>query len=114
MADERSDFGFVTSCSVLEALVTEALEHADRTSLSDGAQPAGHVASWTLEARIAVAEKIGFISAGCARLPASARRYRDLLDEMGELRSDAAVSDREAKLAAQVLKVIIRDLSPGR
>jgi len=115
-AYERGDFAlaFVTSCSLLEAIITNALERADRARLSDCAAPDGGIASWPFELRIAVAEKAALISAGCARLPVSARRYRDLLDGTGELRPDAAVSDREAKLAAQVLKVIIRDLAPGR
>ena len=115
IAYERGDFSlaFVTSCSVLEALVTEALERSDRTSLSD-VQPAGEVPSWTLDDRLAVAEQLGVISAACVRLPPLARRYRDLLDEMGDLLPDAAVSDLEAKRAAQVLKIIVRDLSPGR
>ena len=114
-AYERGDFAlaFVTSCSLLEAIITNALEHADRTRLSDAA-PDQEVTSWPFEVRIAVAEKAGLISAGCARLPVSARGYRDLLDETGEFRPEATVSDLEAKLAAQVLKVIIRDLAPGR
>ena len=115
-AYERGDFAlaFVTSCSLLEAIITNALERADRVRLSDCAAPDGGVASWPFEFRIAVAEKAGLISAGCARLPISARGYRDLLDETGELRPEVTVSALEAKLAAQVLKVIIRDLAPGR
>jgi hypothetical protein len=43
-----------------------------------------------------------------------ARRYRDLTDADGELRTDAPVSEREARLAGQVLRVVMRDLDPGR
>jgi hypothetical protein len=43
-----------------------------------------------------------------------ARAYRDLVDGTGELRPDIAVSEREARLAGQVLRVVIRDLDPGR
>jgi len=42
-----------------------------------------------------------------ARLPAVARGYRDLA-------ADAAVSERDAKVARQVLNVVMRDLDPGR
>lgn len=115
-AFDVGDFGLalVTSCSVLEAVVTNALELSDRARPFDGGAPRGEVASWSFEHRIGVAEKAGVISAGCARLPASARQYHDLLDETGALRVDAAVSERDARRAAQVLKVIMRDLAPGR
>ena len=115
-ASELGDFGLalVTSCSVLEAIITDALEQGDRVRLFDCGAPSGDVAAWPFENRIAVAEKAGLISAGCARLPAEARRYHDLLDETGALRFDTAVSQRDAMRAAQVLKVIIRDLAPGR
>jgi hypothetical protein len=43
-----------------------------------------------------------------------ARQYRDLMDRQGELRADVEVSERDARLAAQVLNVILRDLNPGR
>jgi hypothetical protein len=43
-----------------------------------------------------------------------ARQYRDLVDARGELRQDIQVSERDARLAAQVLNVILRDLNPGR
>jgi hypothetical protein len=127
-AYERGDFvrAFVTSCSVLEAIITDALERG-RSRLSDyaprrvpsaaaalGVTPGIEVGSWSFETRMTVAEKAGLISAGCARLPVSARRYRNFLDEQGELRPDIVVSDREARVVIQVLNVIIRDLAPGR
>ena len=34
--------------------------------------------------------------------------------ELYDLRADAAVSEREARLAGQVLRVVMRDLDPGR
>ena len=115
-ASDLGDFGLalVTSCSVLEAIITDALERSDPGKLFACGVAGGDVASWPFENRIAVAEKAGLISAGCARLPLSARRYHDLLDETGALRFDAAVSERDATRVAQVLKVIIRDLAPGR
>jgi hypothetical protein len=64
--------------------------------------------------RIAAAERTRLIRGGCARLPPVARRYRDLTDADGELRADAPVSEREARLAGQVLRVVMRDLDPGR
>jgi hypothetical protein len=37
-----------------------------------------------------------------------------LLDDSRELRAGTIASEREARQTAQVLKVIIRDLAPGR
>ena len=115
-AYERGDFvrAFVTSCSVLEAIITDALERAGRSRLSDYAPSGVDIVSWPFETRLTVAEKAGLISAGCARLPVSARGYRTLLDEQGKLRPEIAVSAHEARVVGQVLNVIMRDLAPGR
>jgi len=110
---ERGEFGLalVLSCGVIEAVLTDALDHA-RQQAHDA--PEGRIADWSFERRIAAAESAGLIRGGCARLPPVARRYRDLTDADGELRVDAPVSEREARLAGQVLRVVMRDLDPGR
>jgi hypothetical protein len=110
---ERGESGLalILSCGVIEAVLTDALEHV-RQQAPDTLQ--GRLADWSFEQRIAAAESAGLIRSGCARLPPVARRYRDLTDADGELRVDAAVSDREARLAGQVLRVVMRDLDPGR
>src|SRR2546425_5081158 len=104
----RGEFGLalILSCSVIDALLTDALHHA-RVRAQDAP-------TWSFETRIAAAEQAGLIRGGCARLPPSARTYRDLTDADGDLRADAAVSEREARLAGQVLRVVMRDLDPGR
>ena len=125
---ERGQCGLalILSCGVIEALLTDALEHCGPphcgpphgglriadcglNSRIESAQSA-----MTFEARIAEAERARLIRGGCARLPPVARRYRDLTDVHGELRPDAAVSEREARTADQVLHVVMRDLDPGR
>jgi len=110
---ERGEFGLalILSCGVIEAVLTDALDHA-RQQAHDA--PEGRIADWSFERRIAAAESAGLIRSGCARLPPVARRYRDLTDADGELRVDAPVSEREARLAGQVLRVVMRDLDPGR
>jgi hypothetical protein len=110
---ERGEFGLalILSCGVLEAVLTDALDHA-RTPAHDA--PEGRIPDLSFERRIAAAESAGLIRGGCARLPPLARRYRDLTDADGELRVDAPVSEREARLAGQVLHVVMRDLDPGR
>ncbi len=112
---DRGDYGLavVTWASILEAMITDALEH-----LMAGEGRAGEVsrsvADWTFDARIQAAEKARLISGGCARLPGIARQYRAQLDQAGELRADVVASARDAKVTGQVLRLIMRDLAPGR
>ena len=87
---------FVTACSILEAIITDALSRAHHD-----------VAAWSFDARIAAAERGGLIRGGCARLPAVARIYRDLS-------ADVTITERDAKVVRQVLRVVMRDLDPGR
>jgi len=118
---ERGEFGLalILTCGVIEAVLTDALEHAS-TKLEERSRGRGGPAHRSLgeggsfETRIAAAENAGLIRGGCARLPPVARKYRDLTDATGELRADAPVSEREARLAGQVLRVVMRDLDPGR
>jgi hypothetical protein len=102
---ERGQYGqaLILSCGVIEAIITDALQH--RGSL---------ITHWSFEARIAAAERERLIRGGCARLPAAARHYKDLTDADGQLRPGATVSEREARVAGQVLMVVMRDLDPGR
>jgi hypothetical protein len=72
------------------------------------------VADWSFDARISAAEREGLIRGGCARLPAQARTYRDLTDADGQLRAGVSVTERDARIASQVLHVVMRDLNPGR
>ena len=119
-AFERGEFALalILSCSVIEAVLTDALDHAATRGMAAWAQThdarEGRIADLSFEKRIAAAERGGLIRGGCARLPSVARRYRELTDPDGELRADALVSEREARLAGQVLHVVMRDLDPGR
>ena len=131
LARGRFGLALILSCGVIDALLTDALEHCgsriadcgfDR-GLNHSIQSAirnpqseitGRVAEGSFDARIAAAENAGLIRGGCARLPPVARTYRDLTDANGELRPDASVAERDARLAGQVLHVVMRDLDPGR
>ena len=99
-----------TSCGILEAIVTDALEHKGLGALAASGTPAGKIADWSFESRLAVAERARLIRGGAARLPAVARAYRDH-DEGGV---KAMISERDARVAGQVLRVVMRDLDPGR
>jgi len=114
----RGEFGLalILSCGVIDALLTDALDHA-RPRAQDAPEGLAHRSlggGGSFERRIAAAEHAGLIRGGCARLPPVARTYRDLTDADGELRAGTPVSEREARLAGQVLRVVMRDLDPGR
>jgi hypothetical protein len=104
------DLAMRTSCGILESLITDALEHKGPTELAASGAPAGKIADWSFDERIAVAEKVGLIRGGCARLPDVARTYRDTNANGHTI----AVTERDARIAGQVLNVIMRDLNPGR
>ena len=99
-----------TSCGILEAILTDALEHKGPGELAASGAPVGKLADWSFDERITVAEKAGLIRGGCARLPAVARAYRSHEDN-GHA---STISERDARIAGQVLNVIMRDLNPGR
>jgi hypothetical protein len=106
------DTALINSCGILEAIVTDALEHQGLHALTEAGVPAGKIADWSFNDRLAVAERAGLIRGGCARLPEIARRYRDLTDADGN--PQLAVTERDARRTTQVLHVVMRDLDPGR
>jgi len=108
------DLALRTSCGILEAIVTDALAYKGLGALAAAEAPAGNIADWSFNTRLAVAEKAGLIRNGCARLPAVARTYRDHPDADAGGGSKATVSERDARQAGQVLNVVMRDLDPGR
>jgi hypothetical protein len=101
---ERGDVNaaFVASCSILEAVITDALE---KKGLK--------VSEWSFDARIVAAEREGLIGRGCARLPQVARSYREPAVDDGNAAADV-ISERDARVTRQVLLVVLRDLDPGR
>jgi len=103
---DRGEFGLalILSCRIIDALLADALQQAAGSGLSAA----------SFQDRIVAAERAGLIRGACARLPPVARTYRDLADGDGELRPGVAVTEREARLAGQVLRVVMRDLNPGR
>jgi hypothetical protein len=115
-AFERHDYSLAlrTSCGILEAIVTDALEHKGLSALAALGAPAGDITDWSFGTRLEVAEKTGLIRSGCARLPAVARAYRDPTDFDGQSDLKTATSELHARQTGQVLHVIMRDLDPGR
>lgn len=113
---ERQDYDLAlhTSCGILEAIVTDALEHKGLAALAASGAPPGSIADWSFETRLTVAEKTGLIRGGWARLPAVAWTYRECNHPGGDSAAKTLVSERDARQAGQVLHVVMRDLNPGR
>jgi hypothetical protein len=93
-----------TASGILEAIISDALKVRLKP---DAPYDVAGLLAMSFNERIAAAESAGVIRGGCARLPAAARAYRDA-DET------AAVSERDAAVTRQVLRVVMRDLDPGR
>jgi hypothetical protein len=115
-AFDKGDFqmALITYCGILEATVTDALEHKGLATLLASGAPAAKISEWSFETRLAVAERAGLIRSGAARLPEIARTYRDRMNEKGEAIPEGVISERDARRTGQVLHVIMRDLDPGR
>jgi hypothetical protein len=113
---ERGDYDVAlqTSCGILEAIVTDALENKGLSALISSGAPAGKIADWSFQTRITIAEKAGLIRGGCARMPPVAWTYRDPAKDNGNSGAEFAISERDARRTGQVLHVIMRDLDPGR
>jgi hypothetical protein len=109
---EHGDFksAMLTSCGILEAIVTDALEYKGLSALLESGALAEKISDWSFETRLTVAERAGLIRSGCARLPAVARAYRD--DGSDAMKPE--VAERDARVTGQVLHVIMKDLDPGR
>ena len=104
------DLALLTSCGILEAIVTDALEHKGLRALAASDVPAGKIADWQFEARLAVAERAGLIRGGCARLPAVARAYREPAD--AERRERAEGDSFRARCEADWTGASRRDARP--
>jgi hypothetical protein len=110
-AMESRDFegALKTTCGILEAVVTDSLIARltpSRARDSEGCT-ATALAERSFEDRIAAAETAGLIHNACARLTTPARAYRDIPFVH-------TVTERDARIASQVLRVVMRDLDPGR
>jgi hypothetical protein len=110
----RYGVALITTSGILEAIVTDALEHMGLDALTRTVVeiPAGKIGDWPFDNRLSVAERAGLIRGGCARLPEIARRYREITDADGNPQLN--ISEHDARRTAQVLHVLMRDLDPGR
>jgi hypothetical protein len=108
----RYDVALIHSSGILEAIVTDALEHAGLDTLAGAEIPGSTIGDWSFNDRLGVAERARLIRGGCARLPEIARMYREIADADGN--PQLSVTERDAVRTRQVLHVVMRDLDPGR
>ena len=113
---EQKQFGtaLINSSGILEAIVTDALEFSGLEALKAAASklPLGKISGWSFDDRLAVAQQAKIIRGGCARLPETARRYREITDDDGN--PQLTITEQDARRAMQVLHVVMKDLDPGR
>src|ERR1700693_4041735 len=111
---EQGTYGvaLIASSGILEAIVTDALEHKGLAALASAGVPSGKIGDWSFNDRLGAAEQTGLIRGGCARLPEIARRYREITN--ADAHSQLTVTERDARRTMQVLHVVMRDLDPGR
>lgn len=107
---QKYDEALRTSSGILEAIVTDALEHKGINALAASGAPAEKISEWSFETRLTVAERTGLIRGGWIRLPSIAFSYRN----PSEGEAPASISEQDARRTSQVLHVIMRDLDPGR
>ena len=65
---------------------------------------------WDLDNLIDVAVELKYINIGVEKLSDAVRHYRNLVHPGNELRSGLKIEPEEAKIAIEVLNMIIRDL----
>ena len=115
---DRREFerSLVLSSGAIEALITDALEHALVTRCDGGGDRPSRedIARWSFDERVAAAQRLGLLRNGCARLPAAARQCREWSDGTGAAEAGVVVTERDARVTHQVLHVVMRDLDPGR
>jgi len=97
--------------SIMEALLLDALSKDEPKARGSSKAPASPVKKWRLETLIDVAIDLGIIGPGADKLSHSIRQYRNLIHPSVEVRSRLKAENEEARIAIEVLRMIIRDLS---
>ena len=104
----------LTSCGILEAIVTDALEHRGLSSLVESGAPAEKIGLVVSE-HASPRRGEGGIDSQRVRPPAGHRPSlsRSYVGNDG-IGVKTEVTERDARTAGQVLHVVMRDLDPGR
>jgi hypothetical protein len=96
----------------IEAILLDLLHKDEATTKSSSKAPAEtNLDKWHLNDLIEVAVETKLVSSAVAKLSHSVREYRNLIHPGVEIRGNLKVEPEEAKIAAEVLNILIRELS---
>ncbi len=96
---------------LIEALLLDKLSTDETKARSSSKAPKENdLKKWDLDNLIDVAVDLSYINIGVEKLSDAVRHYRNLVHPGNELRSGLKIEPEEAKIAIEVLNMIIRDL----
>ena len=101
----------ILSGGLIEALLLDRLLAGENDVKSSSEAPKeSDIKKWSLENLIDVAVDLSIINPGAEKLGDAVRHYRNLIHPGNELRAGLRVEPEEAKIAVEILNMIIRDL----
>lgn len=96
----------------IEAILLDLLHKDESAAKSSSKAPAEtNLDRWHLNDLIEVAVETKLVSSAVAKLSHSVREYRNLIHPGVEIRGNLKVEPEEAKIAVEVLNILIRELS---
>ena len=96
----------------IEAILTDILiQNQTAAEAAKLAPKSSDITRWDLSNLIDVAVELSLVSAGIEKLSHPLREYRNLVHPGNELRTKLRFDAEEAKIAAEVLNIVHRDLS---
>jgi hypothetical protein len=102
----------ILSGGSIEAILLDLLQKNEQIAkASEKAPSAPSLSKWNLDELIEVAVNESLVGKGVAKLSHSVREYRNLIHPGAEIRSGLKVEPEEAKIAIEVLHILIRELS---
>lgn len=100
----------ILSGELIESLLLDAVESEMKKGAASKAAPKTDLDQWNLAQLIDVALELKLISDGAKKLGHGVRDYRNLVHPAVERRSRLVVEEQEARIAEEVLGIVIRDL----
>lgn len=106
----------ILSGGSIEALLLDTLQENKPSALNSQKAPTykskkNRIEKWDLSELIDVAADLKLVNLGASKLSHSLREYRNLVHPGVELKSSLKVEPEEAKIAFEILNLVIRDLN---
>ncbi|MBU0650050.1 hypothetical protein KJ605_00085 [Patescibacteria group bacterium] len=102
----------ILSGGSIEAILLDSLQKKTSRALSSSKRPSeSDLSKWDLSSLIDVGLDIKLVKPAVGKLSHSVREYRNLIHPGKEKRSGLKVEPEEAKIALEVLNILIRELS---